>query len=296
MSNISVSIIIPVYNRENFIQRAIYSVLEQNGGNSIEVIVINDGSSDNTEQKVLEINDNRIIYKSLRKNYGACFARNIGIKLAKGKYIAFQDSDDVWKIRKLERNLDIIKKTKADVVTSNYYFIQNNNKKVALNRLPGFVSFSNLLMRNYCSTQTFLGKSEIFKEILFDDNLPRLQDWDIILRIAQRYKVYYDNEPLVNVYLMNDSITSCPQKGIVSLNYILNKYDIYFKNNKNALSHQYIILSNLYGQINNSNKMLYSAYNAIKYHFDIKSAGNFIMSLIKIFYKMSYIFLCLLFV
>ena len=99
-----VSVIIPTYNRGRLILDSINSVLNQTYKN-IELIVVDDCSTDNTEEILKSINDSRIKYVKLEKNSGACIARNKGIELSTGEFIAFNDSDDLWITTKLEKQL-----------------------------------------------------------------------------------------------------------------------------------------------------------------------------------------------
>ena len=109
-----VSIIIPTYNREKSISKSIKSVLNQTY-NDLEVIVVDDGSTDNTEKIIKGIKDTRIKYIKLDKNKGACYARNVGIKKATGKYIAFNDSDDIFHKTKIEKQVMYLKKCNSDL-------------------------------------------------------------------------------------------------------------------------------------------------------------------------------------
>ena len=94
-----ISVIIPTYNRRDKVTYAVKSVLDQTYSN-IEVIIIDDASTDNTEAEIKKIKDDRIRYIYMEKNHGAEGARNVGIKEANGTYIAFQDSDDIWEKEK----------------------------------------------------------------------------------------------------------------------------------------------------------------------------------------------------
>ena len=96
-----ISVIIPTYNRGNLIGDSIKSVLNQTYEN-LEVIVVDDGSTDNTKEEIDKIEDERVKYIKLMKNSGGSNARNIGIQNANGKYISFQDSDDIYYPKKLE--------------------------------------------------------------------------------------------------------------------------------------------------------------------------------------------------
>lgn len=205
-----ISVIIPTYNRERVIERSINSVLNQTI-KSLELIIVDDCSTDNTEKIVKNINDSRIKYIKLKKNSGACFARNKGIDEAKGNYIAFQDSDDEWFEKKLELQLKAIIETAADIVFCSFNrFEYGNTKNIIYPKLTHSHLCSNneLILNSLVSTQTILGKKQVFNKIKFNNSLPRLQDYDFIIRASMDYSIYYLGECLVNVYLQQDSITA----------------------------------------------------------------------------------------
>ena len=108
-----ISVIIPTYNRGESIIESINSVLKQTYHN-LEIIIIDDGSTDNTELLISNLNDYRIKYIKLNENKGASFARNEGIKIASGKYITFQDSDDLYHLDKIEIQYKNLIKKKSD--------------------------------------------------------------------------------------------------------------------------------------------------------------------------------------
>ena len=110
----TISVIIPTYNRADFIGRAIESVLDQTY-QDFEIIVIDDGSKDNTENIVKSFDDTRITYIRLKDNKGAAVARNTGIGTARGKFIAFQDSDDEWLPQKLAKQMEVFEKVDSGV-------------------------------------------------------------------------------------------------------------------------------------------------------------------------------------
>lgn len=91
-----VSIVLPTYKESNQLIKTINNVLEQTFSN-FELIVVEDGSTDNTQQIIEQIDDERLVYIRYNKNKGACHARNVGVKNSKYPIIAFQDSDDLWK-------------------------------------------------------------------------------------------------------------------------------------------------------------------------------------------------------
>lgn len=120
MKNEKISVIIPVYNTEKYIEKCINSILEQTY-NNIELIIINDGSTDNSESIIKKIikNKNNVKYKKI-KNSGVAHARNVGLSLATGKYVGFVDSDDFISKDMYKALYDTAIKEKSDIVTSGY--------------------------------------------------------------------------------------------------------------------------------------------------------------------------------
>jgi glycosyltransferase involved in cell wall biosynthesis len=232
LSTDKISIIIPSYNREHFIIRSINSVLNQSYQN-IEVILIDDGSTDNTKNEISQIKDKRFRYIKLRKNKGANVARNIGIKKAIGKYIAFQDSDDFFHSDKLEKQINNLRKFKSDFDFCKICIHINSTFKQIIpdeNQEHNFLKnaiVNELCNGNFISTQSILVKKSYIKKNLFDPQFPRFQDYDLALRIMPKLKVSYTREVLVDLYRHNDSISHSDksyQKGMELL--IKKKYRI----------------------------------------------------------------------
>lgn len=204
-----ISVIIPTYNRSNTIKRSIVSVLEQTI-KDIEVIIVDDGSSDNTQEVVESIQDDRIRYVKLLKNSGACAARNHGIEISRGEYIAFQDSDDEWLPEKLEKQICVIKELNADVCfcLKRRISLDGSKKDVVFKKYSeGIVPYHKLLSGSI-STQTIVAKSEVFKNIRFDPNVKRGQDYEWAIRAGKKYIFALIQEALVNQYIQSDSITT----------------------------------------------------------------------------------------
>lgn len=216
-----VSIIIPVFNREKTIGESIKSILEQTYSN-FELIIVDDHSNDNSIKVAKSLNDPRIKIISHKVNKGACAARNTGIENASGKYIAFNDSDDLWRKEKLEKQILTIKESGADVVFCQMYRHNYKTQEILFPNLEeGFVDFKDLLIRSKCSTQTICAKREVFRDFLFDESIPRMQDYDFVIRSAQKFSYYFQKECLVDVYLQSDSITSNNHKKLYEICEIL---------------------------------------------------------------------------
>jgi glycosyltransferase involved in cell wall biosynthesis len=229
LSELSVSVILPTFNRRQTIERAIKSVLEQNVA-VMELIVVDDGSTDGTEDLVAELcnSDERIVYFK-RDNAGACAARNFGVSVAKGELIAFQDSDDEWEPTKLARQMNVRIASGPALVFTSHTVIFGDGSTELRPSLPiqedGVAFLTQILEDNFISTQTVLvDKSILADSPMFDTQLKRLQDWDLWLSLCRTTKFVHVAESLVNVYRQEDSLTVNSQNYYVSLSRILRKH------------------------------------------------------------------------
>ena len=247
-----ISIIIPTYNREKLICNSIKSVLNQTY-NNIEIIVIDDCSLDNTNNEISKIKDNRLRYIRLKKNKGANFCRNLGIKKANGEYISFLDSDDKFYYNKLEKQIKNIKINKSNFdfckikihinnINRFNFTIPNSNQEKSI--LNGKI-LDELCKGNFISTQSILVKKKILEKCLFDIKLPRLQDYDLILRILSKVKISFTNEVLADLFTQKDSIGSSLLKLENAIPIILKKnYSLNLKQKKNLMNSLNMMLAN----------------------------------------------------
>lgn len=241
-----ISVIVPVYNREKTIKRALESLLSQNDVD-IEIIVIDDKSTDLSVEIVKEMQKNNPLIKliELENNSGACKARNVGIEAATGTYIAFNDSDDIFDSNKLKMQLDFLNKTKSDVVFCSYTLNKDNKKTVIPKLEKTAVKLNDLLKHSLISTQTILCKKTCLEDIKFDDKMPRFQDWDLAIRLSKKYKISFQNMALVDVYESENSISKSNAKGLKALKLIFAKYKKDFIKSPIALFgllHKYYVL------------------------------------------------------
>ena len=222
-----ISVIIPSYNRSATIERSVMSVLNQTY-KDIELIVVDDCSTDNTEEILKSIGDARLKYVCLPQNSGACVARNTGIEMAKGDYIAFQDSDDEWLPNKLEVQIKAIEESGADVCICNmrdWNYPKNHPIFVPNLHKSGFMTYKTLYTKSPVATQTILGKREVFEVHKFDPIVRKAQDVDWMLSAGQQFSFYYVDKVLVNRYLQGDSITQGGyKKSLEAHSYFLEKY------------------------------------------------------------------------
>lgn len=188
-----ISVIIPSYNRAGVIKDCLESVLGQTWRN-IEVIVVDDGSSDGTEELIRGIGDQRLRYYGYTPNRGACYARNYGAERSQGEYIAFQDSDDLWQPDKLERQLRFMRETGADLVFCGMDRVSPRGVRYYYPVHPyrGRDPVTELLMENKIGTQTMFMRRGVWEETRFDESFKRYQDWDFALRAARRFSIAYE--------------------------------------------------------------------------------------------------------
>lgn len=208
-SNVIVSVVIPTYNRAQLLSRAIVSVLDQTLSN-LELIVVDDGSTDNTADVVRSFCDSRIRYTPLGKNCGGAYARNQGIQLAIGEFIAFLDSDDIWLPEKLEKQIAALRNSNNSQVTVAYCSYHEEHeltqRTISVEADRAGDVFDDLL-QGWCppSSASIVKRSELNKVGGFDESLPSFQDYDLWLRLAEASNQFVAiSEPLLIKHVHNN--------------------------------------------------------------------------------------------
>lgn len=223
-----VSVIVPYYNNEKTIIRAIESVVNQQYKN-LELIIINDGSTDNSYKIVCEylkkIKGIRTLHIS-QKNLGPSVARNNGIKKSKGKYIAFLDSDDSWELIKIKRQIEFLKENKhVDMLGCNFNILDEKNriKKHYFVKSNKKITFRNMLYKHYYATPCVIVKKEVLlKSGLFNEGQFYMEDSLLFTTICRKFNAHMTNEFLVNTYK-----NSFGQSGLSKNIQKMQKYEIY---------------------------------------------------------------------
>ena len=197
-----VSVVIPTFNRRDYITIALDSVLAQNY-KDYEIVVIDDGSRDDTKE-VLRPYQDAISY-FYQENRGISGARNRGIRESRGDYIALLDSDDYWLPEKLKRQVDRIRKEpECGMVATRCSSIAPDGTFRKKNR-PGKSGWilNDIFKANFIRTSSALITRKCFDTVgLFDESLPEGEEYDLWLRIAKQYPIAFINEPLT-VYTDN---------------------------------------------------------------------------------------------
>ncbi len=272
--NILISVIIPTYNRKKSIIKLLDSLLDQKNKN-YEIIVVDDGSTDDTFNllKKYLINNNFSIYRIQNSERGA--ARNYGAKKAKGNYLNFFDSDDIA----LDNHISIatekiVELDSPEVINLSYAYkyINNSLKKIQIEGLLNKKIFS----KNFISCNSVFVRKNIFDNFLFSENrdLSGSEDWHLWLRLSNKYKIYsfkditsyiidsdersMKTQPfqqvLKRINVLLDFVQNDFRKDISFLSYCQISCELFsflamtasFKNNLKPLSIKFLIISMLY--------------------------------------------------
>lgn len=257
-----VSIIVPAYNAEEYLNRALDSIVNQVYKN-IEIIVIDDCSTDNTKNIIKEYadSDDRIIPFYLVENKGVSAARNIGLKAATGDYIVFVDSDDEITKDAVRRMVDVAEKYNSDYVDSYHLlrYTKDNGKQVSFteNKIPkktlclGKVEDDIRVISMYNYTTGKLIKRQLLEDIKFDENLRRYEDLVLDHQLKIKLKNYtFLNKPIYIYYQREDSLVNifgkkhlCYLDAARIVKDLYKDYDDDIKNTVHAVLFQNMVLT-----------------------------------------------------
>jgi len=256
-NNPKISVIIPTYNRAQVLSRAIQSVLKQTF-NDFELIIVDDGSSDNTDEIVKEYikKDNRIKYIKHDVNKGGNKARNTGINNSLGDYITFLDSDDEYLPNNLEERYKIRQK-----ISNDYGVIYNQNlkktnigKKIipkkAIKKNESIIKYLFINQGELQTNTLFINKEVLIKNnIYFDENLKRHQDWDFTIRLQDVTNFYFLNKCLSIWNAEGENNRVSKQKNYSASFQLIEKFKDKFEKEKDVLANFYYFLGIRYLKI-----------------------------------------------
>ncbi len=202
MSNPLISVVIPTYNRELKVTEAIRSVLSQSYSN-FELIVIDDGSTDQTIQAIASIKDSRFQFLTIERS-GVSRARNIGASVANGSFLAFLDSDDSWHKDKLKKQAAYHLKNPQQLISQTQEIWIRNNKRVNPKnkhaKPAGYIFEESLHLCTITPSSVIMTK-ELFDSFEgFDEKMSACEDYDLWLRITAKHEVALIDELLLTKY------------------------------------------------------------------------------------------------
>lgn len=244
-----VSIIMPTYNCGQYIAESIQSVLSQTYSNW-ELLIIDDCSTDNTRYVVSSFKDPRIHYQCNQKNSGAAISRNTALRMAKGKYIAFLDSDDLWSPNKLERQIAYMQENKYAFTYHEYSEIDENSKPIGV-LISGKKHVRPFDMWTCCwpGCLSVMYDANVIGQIQIPD-IKKNNDSAMWLQIVQKADCYLLPESLAKYRRREDSITPTNIWGKIGWHYILFNQGAH----KSPLASTFWMIANIIG---NSYKKLF---------------------------------------
>jgi len=212
-----VSIIIPTYNSEKTIRETIESILNQTYPH-FEIIITDDASIDNTISTIQTIKDKRIRLYELAKNSGAGVARNKSIQMAKGRFIAFCDSDDLWKSNKLEIQIKFMSEKKIAFSYSSYDIINENGKYLQTKNVSSKISFKSTLLKNEIGCLTAIYDQEMIGKRYMDE-IRKRQDYLLWLKILKDIDNAEGIQTPLALYRLRQNSISSNKLGLLKYNY-----------------------------------------------------------------------------
>jgi glycosyltransferase involved in cell wall biosynthesis len=262
-----VSVIIPTHNRPDFLKETIQSILSQTL-TDIEVIVISNGFNDKNRQTVENFNDPRLFYADQENSGGPSSPRNHGIRLSKGKYIAFCDDDDLWVKDKLEKQVKALDNNPEYGLSYSKMIRFNNEKKWTVTHEEGPADFDSLLRNNTVPISSVIVRKELLEKYGgFSENklVGTSEDYEFLLRLAAITKFFFLNEYLIHYWSGDNRTTTVfpsAKKILIHRKYLLGSYFLAWKKTRFALSKLIVPLC-LMAQ-STAKSLLYLAYIRFK--------------------------------
>jgi glycosyltransferase involved in cell wall biosynthesis len=279
----TVSVVIPTYNREKILIKSVQSVLNQTY-EDFELIIVDDASTDDTDQVVSTFDDSRIEYIKHDENRGAPAARNTGIESSDGEFISFQDSDDEWDPRKLEKQMRVFEQSPPDVgVVYTGMIRKREDKKVyipysSVEQKEGDIRHS-LARQNFIPTQVATVRRKCFEEVsTFDGNCWPISDWELWIRISKQFQFKLVDEALVTGEVRPDSISKDTRTKVESRERIVNKHQSFFNNA--SLARQLFYIGHGFMKLGETRSGRAYLIRAVKVKPDVRNVGALLLSLL----------------
>lgn len=280
-----VSVVLPTYNRARLLPRSIGSVLAQ-GYPNLELIVADDCSTDDTEAVVRSFADPRVRYLRCPRNGGPGYARNRGIEVARGDFIAFQDSDDEWLTDKLDRQVALLQKSPPEVgMVCGAYVVwlgddRLDNHPLSASAERGDFEPDLLYGFRYTPPTWLLRRECLLTTGPFDESLPNREDWDLMFRVMPRWRLRGVHEPVIVQYRTADSVDKNFKARVSSYTTLLERYEARWAGAPKLKAHQWYELSRAQRSLNQYREARGSLRRALSVRpFWIKAMAAWVVSL-----------------
>lgn len=217
-----ISIITPAFNASKTILDTYQSILGQSY-KDWEWIVVDDFSTDNTSEIISEISkkDKRVILLKNKQNLGAAHSRNAGISAAKGRYIAFIDSDDLWLSEKLSKQIDFMVTNNFSFTFSNYFILSKNNKQKEHRVKKDYLTYKDLLKRNAIGCSTVIYDTEVLGKQFMPVDSPKREDHAAWLDIVKLSKKAYRIDQFLTIYRIGIRSVSSNKIKMIKYQYLM---------------------------------------------------------------------------
>lgn len=237
-----ISIITPNYNCEKFIKETIDSVKNQTYTNW-ELLIIDDYSTDKSIEIIREFQkkDERIKLIQMGKNSGAALCRNKGIEISQGEYICFLDSDDIWDTKKLEKQLNFMKKNNCDFSYTKYSHISEVGEDLKIKiRIPNRITYKKMLFHCYTGCLTVMYNQNLIGKV-YGPDITKSNDYGLFLQVLKNTKNAMGIQENLGFYrIRHNSISRNKWKKLKPHFYLLNKIE-----GKNKLVTLFYIFTNI---------------------------------------------------
>lgn len=263
----TVSVVIPTYNRQDFLKKTVESILSQTF-TDIEVIIVSNGFNDKNRQTIESFRDPRLFYADQENSGGPSSPRNHGIRLSRGKYIAFCDDDDLWMPDKLKKQVDALENNPEYGLSYSKMMRFDDEREWALAHEEGPADLDSLLKNNTVPISSVLVKKDLLDKYGgFSEGklVGTSEDYEFLLRLAPSTKFFFINEYLIRYWSGNNRTTNLVPSAkeiLIHQKYILGCYFLAWKKTRFALSKFLIPLALL--AHSTAKSLLYALYMSVK--------------------------------
>lgn len=209
MSQPTISVIMSVYNGQKYLEESIKSILEQDYDN-FEFIIVNDKSTDQSLEIINSFQDDRIIIINNPENLGLTKSLNNALKIAKGKYIARQDADDISKPERFKEQIFFLEKNPETALLGSFVYRIDNNGKI-IDEVHNLVSpsYDDMLKHNHIKHGSVMFKKDVICDLGgYNEIFKYVQDYELWIRVSKNHAIYNLNKPLYKLRIHEDSIGS----------------------------------------------------------------------------------------